>query len=115
VPVLEQNGDFFSCDHYVNSDNLVGNIYNGTISDFLDSEKQRKFGENKLSTLPDYCKKCEVRAMCNGECPKNRFIQAPDGEPGLNYLCRGYKTFFNHCRPFVEAVGREWMERNKET
>jgi len=108
VPVLESNGDFYSCDHYVDRDHRIGNIKDGSISGFLDSEKQMKFGENKLTSLPRYCKECEVRPMCNGECPKNRFISTPDGEPGLNYLCSGYKIFFNHCRPFVEAIAATW-------
>ena len=108
VPVLESNGDFYSCDHYVDSDHRIGNIKDGSISGFLDSEKQVKFGENKLTSLPRYCKECEVRPMCNGECPKNRFISTPDGEPGLNYLCSGYKIFFNHCRLFVEAIAATW-------
>jgi uncharacterized protein len=108
VPVLESNGDFYSCDHYVDNDHRIGNINDGSISGFLDSEKQMEFGEVKLKSLPRYCKTCEVRAMCNGECPKNRFISTPDGEPGLNYLCSGYKAFFNHCRPFVEAIAATW-------
>jgi uncharacterized protein len=105
VPVVERNGDFYSCDHFVNSDNLIGNINKGSVAGFLDSERQKAFGQAKSLKLPRYCIECEVKAMCNGECPKNRFIITPEGEPGLNYLCSGYKTFFNHCRPFVEAIG----------
>jgi len=104
VPVVELNGDFYSCDHFVNRDNFIGNITQGSVAGFLDSERQKAFGLAKSRTLPQYCIECEVRAMCNGECPKNRFITTPDGESGLNYLCSGYKAFFNHCRPFVEAI-----------
>ena len=111
VPVLEHTGDFYSCDHYVSADYLLGNIRDKTLTYFLDSEKQKAFGMAKSLTLPGYCIECEVRPMCNGECPKNRFIITPDGEAGLNYLCRGYKYFFNHCRPFVEAIAEAW--RNK--
>ena len=108
VPVVEHNGDFYSCDHYVDNDHLVGTIKEGSVAGFLDSEKQKGFGLAKSLTLPRYCVDCEVKPMCNGECPKNRFINAPDGEPGLNYLCNGYKLFFNHCRPFVEAIATTW-------
>ena len=54
--------------------------------------------------MPAYCRACEVRDMCNGGCPKNRFLQTPDGEAGLNYLCAGYKRFFTSCKPFIAAL-----------
>ena len=104
VPVIESNGDFYSCDHFVNKNHFLGNIQENHISNFLNSEKQQKFGRTKSEALPDYCRNCEILDFCNGECPKNRFIKSPDGEEGLNYLCSGYKLFFNHCRPFVEEV-----------
>ena len=93
---LEHNGDLYSCDHYVEPDYLLGNIKDEQMIELVASEKQRKFGRDKLDTLPRYCLECEVRFACHGGCPKNRFIETPDGEPGLNYLCAGYKTFFNH-------------------
>ena len=111
VPVVEINGDFYSCDHYVDGNHLIGNITQNTLAQMLDSEAQAAFGEAKFKTLPDYCLRCGVLDMCNGECPRNRFIFSPDGEPGLNYLCSGYKKFFNHIRPFTEAVAAEWKSQ----
>ncbi len=101
VPVVEHNGDFYSCDHFVNPEHRLGNIRMTPLVELLESPVQRSFGQAKLDTLPHYCRTCEVRAMCNGGCPKNRFMLTPDGEAGLNYLCGGYKRFFNHCRPFL--------------
>jgi len=89
VPVIERNGYFYSCDHYVDPENLIGNINEGSVAEFLDSERQKAFGKLKSETLPRYCRECKFLDMCNGECPKNRFITTPDGEPGLNYLCPG--------------------------
>ncbi|HEX7583290.1 MAG TPA: SPASM domain-containing protein, partial [Prolixibacteraceae bacterium] len=108
VPVIEHNGDFYSCDHFVNPEHLIGNIRETSLVDLLECQEQKAFGQAKLTTLPDYCLNCEVLSMCNGACPKDRFIETPDGEPGLNYLCEGYKLFFNHCKPFVEEVAEAW-------
>ena len=94
---LEHNGDLYSCDHYVEPDYLLGNITQGrTLLQLVESPQQRAFGEAKLSTLPQYCLDCDVRFACNGGCPKDRFITTPTGEPGLHYLCEGYKMFFGH-------------------
>ncbi len=111
VPVVEHTGDFYSCDHYVNSSNMLGNINDHSLAYFLDSKRQKEFGLIKSQSLPQYCLNCEVLSMCNGECPKNRFISSPDNEPGLNYLCPGYKLFFNHCRPFVDAISEAWKNQ----
>ena len=108
VPVLESNGDFYSCDHFVDPAHHIGNIRQRSLSEMLESPQQKSFGQAKLDTLPDFCLQCEVREMCNGACPKDRFINTPDGESGLNYLCEGYKLFFNHCKPFVEEVAEAW-------
>jgi uncharacterized protein len=94
VPVIEHNGDFYSCDHYVNKDYLLGNLNDHSLTWYLECERQKQFGRAKSMKLPDYCRQCEVLAMCNGECPKNRFILTPDGEAGLNYLVQGLQIFF---------------------
>jgi len=112
IPVIEHNGDFYSCDHFVDKDHYLGNIIETHLTDLLDSPEQRSFGQAKLKTLPRFCRECEVRSMCNGGCPKNRFIYTPDRESGLNYLCAGYKRFFNHCQPFVSAVAAEWKSQS---
>lgn len=93
---LEHNGDLYSCDHFVEPAHLLGNILEQNLGTLANSEKQLHFGNAKLDTLPSYCLQCDVRFACNGECPKNRFIQTPDGAPGLNYLCEGYKAYFHH-------------------
>jgi uncharacterized protein len=114
IPVVEHNGDFYSCDHFVDVDHHLGNIRETPLVELLESPEQRAFGRAKLETLPRYCQECDVRAMCNGECPKNRFIMTPDGETGLNYLCTGYKRFFAHCQPFVSEVAALWRRQNPE-
>ena len=110
VPVIEYNGDFYSCDHFVNEDHRQGNILEVPLAELLSSPEQEDFGRAKWESLPDYCLECEVLDSCHGGCPKNRFARTPGGEPGLNALCAGYKKFFIHCRPFAEQVAELWRE-----
>ena len=114
VPVIEHNGDFFSCDHFVNTEHRLGNIQETPLVDLLESPRQRAFGQAKWDTLPRSCQACEVRDMCNGGCPKDRILRTPEGEAGLNYLCAGYKQFFNHCRPFVTELSALWRRQPLE-
>jgi uncharacterized protein len=111
IPVVEHNGDFYPCDHFVGADRRVGNILETPLAALLESPAQKAFGEAKRDRLPRICRECEALAMCNGECPKNRFLRTPDGEAGWNYLCAGYRRFFNYVRPFVDAVAAEWRRR----
>ena len=108
IPVVEHNGDFYACDHFVDADHRLGNIRDTSLAALIDSPGQRAFGRAKWRTLPAQCRACDVLDMCNGGCPKDRFLQTSDGEPGLNYLCSGYKRFFRHCRPFVDRLAAVW-------
>ncbi len=109
---LEHNGDVYSCDHYVEPKHKLGNIINIPLSEIVISNKQKRFGRAKQTNLPNYCINCDVRFVCNGGCPKNRFTETPDGEANLNYLCEGYKSFFSHINePMQFMVGELRQKR----
>lgn len=101
---LEHNGDLYSCDHYVEPGYRLGSITGEKLLRLMASPQQHKFGQNKKDNLPRFCRDCEVLFACHGECPRNRFITAPDGEKGLNYLCAGYKAFFKHINPTMKIM-----------
>lgn len=105
--VMEHNGDIYSCDHFVYPDYYLGNISETYLIDLVKSQKQFDFGIDKRNKLPAFCLRCDVRYACHGECPKHRFILTPDGKPGLNYLCKGYKLFFKHVEPYMEFMANE--------
>lgn len=108
--VVEHNGDVYSCDHFVFPEYYLGNIHTSSVVEMFDSPTQKKFGDDKFNTLPRRCRKCRWLRLCNGECPKNRFALTPDGEPGLNYLCEGYRKFFAHTEPYFEFMAAELRE-----
>jgi uncharacterized protein len=101
---LEHDGDVYSCDHYVYPEYRLGNIRQQSLGDMVFSPRQVKFGYAKSETLPAYCRQCEFLSDCWGECPKNRLLRTPDGEPGLNYLCAGLKRFFAHAVPTAKRM-----------
>jgi uncharacterized protein len=104
---IEHCGDVYSCDHFVYPENRLGNIMDSPLESLVNSDQQQSFGEAKETTLPKYCRECDVRFACNGECPKHRFLTTPDGEPGLNYLCAGYKVFFHHIDAYMRFMAAE--------
>ena len=104
---MEHTGDLYSCDHFVYPENKLGNIMETALENLVDSPQQKAFGQAKSESLPRMCRTCEVRFACNGECPKHRFLTTPDGEPGLNYLCAGYKHFFKHIDPYMQFMAGE--------
>ncbi len=108
---LEHNGDLFSCDHFVEPAYKLGNILEIPLIEMVSSDRQRQFGLDKRDGLPQYCRDCEVRFVCNGGCPKDRILTTPDGEPGLNYLCAGYRSFFNHIDEPMRIMANELRHR----
>ena len=102
--VIEHNGDVYACDHCVYPEYRLGNISTDNLLQMVGKSIQSGFGITKESTLPRWCGECEVLAACRGGCPKHRFIRTWDNEPGLHYLCEGYKKFFLHIRKYLRAM-----------
>ncbi len=104
--VMEHNGDVYACDHCVYPQYRLGNIMEDPLSNMVERSLQSGFGVTKETTLPRLCRECDVVAACRGGCPKHRFVKTYMGEPGLHYLCPGYKKFFRHIRKYLSAMTR---------
>jgi uncharacterized protein len=103
---LEQDGSLYSCDHFVYPEYRLGNIRDEHQGDMAFSQKQVAFGTAKRDTLPRYCQQCPQLNLCWGECPKNRIVRTPEGEPGLNYLCPALKRFYAQVQQDMPLIRR---------
>jgi uncharacterized protein len=103
---IEHNGDLYSCDHFVNTDDILGNITERSLGEMVNGAHQSRFGQDKRDTLPRYCLECRFLEYCHGGCPKDRITKSPDGEPGLNHLCAGYKMVYAQCLPVLEQMAK---------
>lgn len=104
---MEWNGDVYACDHFVFPQYKLGNIHESTLIEMMASDRQLEFGARKQAGLPRQCKECRWMFACHGECPRNRFAVSSEGEPGLNYLCEGYRAFFEHAAPYMDFMKAE--------
>jgi uncharacterized protein len=104
---VEHDGTVYTCDHYVYPEFRLGSFYEHSLAELVLSERQIGFGLAKSTSLPRYCHDCPVLFACNGDCPKNRLLCDPNGEPGLSYLCSGLKTFYRHIDPWMKLMSVE--------
>ena len=102
--IIEHNGDVYSCDHFVFPEYRLGNLHETSLSDMMYGTKQSRFGVAKHNSLPQQCLSCEYEFACHGECPRNRFCTSESGESGLNYLCKGYRHYFEHVSPYMDYM-----------
>ena len=102
--VMEHNGDVFACDHCVYPHYRLGTVMNSRIDAMVEKSLQSGFGVTKETALTSKCKGCDVLASCQGGCPKHRFAKTDYDEPGLHYLCAGYKKFFSHIRKYLRVM-----------
>lgn len=114
APVMEFNGDIYSCDHFVDKKHKLGNLNQKNILDMMSSKKQQQFGKAKKEKLNQKCLDCKYLFFCNGGCPKNRIINTED-EYKLNYLCEGYKLFFEYIEPFMNKLAQMIKQKRLST
>jgi uncharacterized protein len=107
VPVVEQDGGVYSCDHFVDPEHRIGSILESPIETLVDSAVQTRFGEAKKEGLSPQCLECPWKPVCNGGCPKDRFVSPENGGPPLNYLCAGLKRFFSHAEKPLKKIARQ--------
>ena len=107
VGVVEWNGDVYSCDHFVAPQHRLGNLHRQTLYELMHASQQQDFARQKDGALPRQCRKCRWLFTCHGECPRNRTVATADGEPGLNYLCEGYRMYFAHVDAFMRKMAEE--------
>lgn len=105
--VMEWNGDIYSCDHFVFPYHLLGNIHRNTVTELMYGERQQQFASRKLGKLTRQCRECPFLRTCYGECPKNRFATDSYGNHGHNYLCLGYRRFFEHVAADMDFMAAE--------
>ncbi len=108
MTVLEHDGGLYACDHFVDPDHRIGNLRERPLTELVDDEALRAFGQRKRDTLPRSCRQCDVLDYCNGGCPKDRIAVSATGEAGLSYLCPAYQKFFRHARPVMERLAVHW-------
>ncbi len=101
-PALQPDGSLYCCDHFVYPEYKLGNIRQHTIAELVYGERQHRFGHDKLHGLSQRCRQCRYLFACHGECLRNRFL--PDHE---NYLCEGYRMFFEHVTLTMDFMARE--------
>jgi len=99
--VVEQNGDVYSCDHYVYPEHRLGNLRTDSLAALVDGRKQHAFGMMKTELTPD-CVRCDWRFACHGGCPKHRIHRV--GNRWHNHLCAGYKAMFAHMDPYMRFM-----------
>lgn len=104
--IVEHDGAVYSCDHFMYPEYKLGNLLHDDAGELMRSPAQMAFGAAKEDALPEICRRCEFRFACHGECPKNRFMQSPDGEPGWNYLCPSYLKYFRHVTQYMNAMAQ---------
>ncbi len=102
--IVEANGDIYSCDHFVYPEYKLGNINHDQLISLVNSKENIKFGLSKRDNISQDCLKCPVKPICNGGCPKHRFLLSSNGIPNKNYLCHGFYKHYTYVLPRMQII-----------
>ncbi len=91
---VEANGDLYPCERYAFERYRLGNILETPLEELM--EKNRSFGMHKTYGLGKECFSCPYIKLCFGGCPKDRILSSANGGERINYLCAGYRRFFDY-------------------
>lgn len=104
--VLEQNGDAFPCDFFINEQWKVGNVAENSIADMLSHPNFARFHQMKPS-LPDKCRSCPWQRLCYGGCPRNRRWNAEENQAGPDYFCESYMQIYAYAHERMLKLGEK--------
>lgn len=115
--ILEQNGDAFPCDFFIDQDWKIGNVATHSIEEILYHPLYDKFLKLK-PTLPDPCKTCEWKKLCHGGCPRNRKWGEDLQTSKVDYFCSSYKQIYRYADDRMKQLGdrvrKQMFEQNVE-
>ncbi len=109
---IERDGSVYSCDHYVNAEYCLGNIQDKPLRNLVFSAKQQDFAFQKQQELAFECLHCVHGTWCWGQCPRHRFVKTAQGIHPLNYLCIGFKQFYDHAKPQIKQIANLCLQGN---
>jgi uncharacterized protein len=107
--ILEQNGDAYPCDFFMNEKFKLGNGASDSLASLLDNEVREKFNLLKPA-IPKQCRNCLYLKFCHGGCPRNRIKN--NGEHGSEYFCESYKQIFSYAHEKMTFLSAK-IKRNK--
>lgn len=102
--VVEADGSVYPCDFYMLDDYRLGNFNENKVAELDEKRKEIGFVERSRRLDPE-CSTCPHFSLCRGGCQRHRDL-IPDTEYYRNFLCEGYKLFFDKCSSRLTEIAK---------
>lgn len=100
--VVEGDGSVYPCDFYCMDEYRLGTV-NDSFEELKKSQKALDF-ENSSVQKSTKCIECKYYSLCRGGC--RRFRKCDENITDVNYLCEGYKIFYEHTGERLKKLGQ---------